>query len=45
VDPTQLNLRQVHLIHSELFDDLRGKGFDLKPGDLGETFLRKVSTF
>ena len=35
-DPTQLNLRQVHLIHTELFDELRDKGFDVKPGDLGE---------
>jgi MOSC domain-containing protein YiiM len=35
-DPTQPNLRQVHLIHAELFDELRGKGFDVKPGDLGE---------
>ena len=25
-DPTQPNLRQVHLIHAELFDELRGKG-------------------
>jgi hypothetical protein len=30
------NLRQVHLIHSELLDELRGKGFDVAPGDLGE---------
>ena len=35
-DPTQPNLRQVHLIHTELFDELRDKGFDVKPGDLGE---------
>jgi len=35
-DPTQPNLRQVHLIHSELFDELRVKGFDLGPADLGE---------
>ena len=35
-DPTQPNLRQVHLIHVELFDELRAKGFDVKPGDLGE---------
>ena len=25
-DPTKPNLRQVHLIHAELFDELRGKG-------------------
>jgi MOSC domain-containing protein YiiM len=35
-DPKQPNLRQVHLIHAELFDELREKGFDVKPGDLGE---------
>jgi MOSC domain-containing protein YiiM len=35
-DPTQPNLRQVHLIHTELFDELRDKGFDVKPGELGE---------
>ncbi len=35
-DPSQPNLRQVHLIHSELFDELRRKGFDVRPGQLGE---------
>lgn len=35
-DPTQPNLRQVHLIHSELFDDLAARGFRVVPGDLGE---------
>lgn len=35
-DPTRPNLRQVHLIGSELFDELRGQGFALAPGDLGE---------
>jgi MOSC domain-containing protein YiiM len=35
-DPTQPNLRQVHLIHAELFDELRGKGFVVAPGELGE---------
>jgi MOSC domain-containing protein YiiM len=35
-DPTQPNLRQVHLIHAELFDDLRLAGYDIAPGDLGE---------
>lgn len=34
-DPTQPNLRQVHLIHSELFDELR-PDFDIAAGDLGE---------
>jgi MOSC domain-containing protein YiiM len=35
-DPTQPNLRQVHLIHAELFDELREKDFTVRPGDLGE---------
>jgi MOSC domain-containing protein YiiM len=35
-DPTQPNLRQVHLIHAELFDDLRTAGYTVAPGDLGE---------
>jgi MOSC domain-containing protein YiiM len=35
-DPTQPNLRQVHLIHTELFDELHAKGFAVSPGELGE---------
>ena len=35
-DPTQPNLRQVHLLRAELFDELRVKGFAVRPGDLGE---------
>jgi MOSC domain-containing protein YiiM len=35
-DPTAPNLRQVHLMHAELFDELRGRGFNVQPGDLGE---------
>jgi hypothetical protein len=35
-DPNQPNLRQVHLIHSELHDELRSEGFDLSPGEMGE---------
>jgi MOSC domain-containing protein YiiM len=35
-DPTQPNLRQVHLIHAELHDELRARGFDLAPGEMGE---------
>ncbi|GHA97581.1 MOSC domain-containing protein [Streptomyces chryseus] len=35
-DPTQPNLRQVHLIHGELFDELRREGFTVQPGELGE---------
>ena len=36
VDPAQPNLRQVHLIHRELFDELRTKGFEIAPGQIGE---------
>ncbi len=35
-DPTQPNLRQVHLIHQELFNELSDKGFNIAAGDLGE---------
>ena len=35
-DPDAPNLRQVHLMHTELFDEVRGKGFNVAPGDLGE---------
>jgi MOSC domain-containing protein YiiM len=35
-DPTRPNLCQVHLIHAELFDELRAKGFAVQPGELGE---------
>ncbi|MFD3869960.1 MOSC domain-containing protein [Streptomyces sp. NPDC058623] len=35
-DPTQPNLRQVHLIHRELFDEVADRGFDVAPGELGE---------
>lgn len=38
-DPTQPNLRQVHLIHLELFDELRGKGFEVGPAELGENIV------
>ncbi|WP_181309977.1 MOSC domain-containing protein [Nocardioides campestrisoli] len=38
-DPNQPNLRQVHLIHAELFDDARALGYELGPGDLGENVL------
>lgn len=35
-DPTQPNLRQVHLIHAELHDELRAAGFDVTAGQMGE---------
>lgn len=36
VDPTQPNLRQVHLIHAELHDELRAAGFVVSAGQMGE---------
>jgi MOSC domain-containing protein YiiM len=35
-NPNQPNLRQVHLLHQEILDELRGQGFDIQPGDIGE---------
>ncbi|GLU48454.1 MOSC domain-containing protein [Nocardiopsis ansamitocini] len=35
-DPSQPNLRQVHLIHAELHTELATAGFTVAPGDLGE---------
>lgn len=35
-DPGQPNLRQVHLIHADLFEELTGKGFNVRAGDMGE---------
>jgi MOSC domain-containing protein YiiM len=35
-DPNQPNLRQVHLIHAELLDELRVAGFSVSVGQIGE---------
>jgi len=35
-DPTRTNLRQVHLLPGELFDDLHAGGHRVLPWDLGE---------
>jgi MOSC domain-containing protein YiiM len=40
-DPNQPNLRQVHLIHAELHDELREKGFDVSPGQMGENITTR----
>ena len=40
-DPSQPNLRQVHLIHSELHDDLSRRGFAVGPGDMGENITTR----
>ena len=36
-DPTQPNLRQVHLLHLELHEELAAQGFrEIAPGEMGE---------
>lgn len=35
-NPAAPNLRQVHLIQAELFDELAAKGFTIAPGAMGE---------
>ncbi|MEU0944455.1 MOSC domain-containing protein [Streptomyces canus] len=35
-DPSQPNLRQVHLMHEELFEEVRRAGFEVAAGELGE---------
>lgn len=40
-DPTQRNLRQVHLIHAELHDELRTAGFRVSAGDMGENITTR----
>jgi len=37
--PDAANLRQVHLVHAELFDELAG--FALQPGDIGENITTR----
>ncbi|MGB7655581.1 MAG: MOSC domain-containing protein [Novosphingobium sp.] len=39
--PNTPNLRQVHLIHAELFEELAGKGFAVEPGQLGENITTR----
>ena len=40
-DPTQPNLRQVHLIHGELHDELREAGFVVEAGEMGENITTR----
>ncbi len=40
-DPTQPNLRQVHLIHSELHDTLAAQGFNVVAGQMGENITTR----
>src|SRR6185436_14859516 len=41
VDPTQPNLRQVHLIHAELIDELQAANFSVLPGQMGENITTR----
>ena len=40
-DPDQPNLRQVHLMHAELHDELREAGHPVQPGSLGENLTTR----
>jgi MOSC domain-containing protein YiiM len=40
-NPSRPNLRQVHLVESELIDELRGIGIAIAPGEMGENILTK----
>jgi MOSC domain-containing protein YiiM len=40
-DPNQPNLRQVHLIHAELHDELRERGFAVSAGQMGENITTR----
>lgn len=41
VDPTQLNLRQVHFMHAELHDELQAAGFVVSAGQMGENITTR----
>ncbi len=40
-DPTVPNLRQVHLVHAELHDELAAKGFNVTGGAMGENITTR----
>ncbi len=40
-NPQQPNLRQVHFMHAELFDELAPRGIDVKAGDMGENITTR----
>jgi MOSC domain-containing protein YiiM len=40
-DPESPNLRQVHLIHAELHDELHKKGFRVEAGQMGENITTR----
>lgn len=41
IDPTQPNLRQVHLIHAELHEELQSAGFQVSAGQMGENITTR----
>ena len=41
VDPSAPNLRQVHLVHAELHDELAALGFRITPGQMGENITTR----
>ena len=41
LDATKPNLRQVHLIQAELFDEVNANGFSVEPGQLGENITTR----
>ena len=40
-DPSQPNLRQVHLLHEELLTELQARGFAVSPGHMGENITTR----
>src|SRR5437588_10152531 len=41
LDPTRPNLRQVHLLHAELYNELAAARFAVTPGSLGENITTR----
>jgi MOSC domain-containing protein YiiM len=40
-DPTQPNLRQIHLLHAELHEELQARGFAVGAGTMGENITTR----
>lgn len=40
-NPDAVNLRQVHLMHAELFDELSEQGIAVAPGQMGENIVTR----
>jgi MOSC domain-containing protein YiiM len=40
-NPDEPNLRQIHLIHSELFDEVAALGITVNPGQMGENITTR----